>query len=76
MTPVNICHIVSTLNVNSVDHHRPELHLLAEGQVVSSLHHHLNQLAQFGFDLDGMDRVSQDAHIPEWEKQNPQAFNI
>lgn len=48
---------------------RPELHLLAEGQVVSSLHHHLNQLAQFGFDLDGVDHVSQDAHVPEREEE-------
>lgn len=45
--------------------HWPELHLLAEGQIIPPLHHHLHQLAQFGFDLDGMDHVAQDAHIPE-----------
>lgn len=44
-------------------HHQPELHLLAEGEVVPSLHHHLHQLAQFGLDLDGVDHITQDAHV-------------
>lgn len=42
----------------------PEPHLLTEGQVISSLHHHLHQLAQLGFDLDGVNHVSQNAHVP------------
>lgn len=50
----------------------PELHLLTEGQVISALHHDFHQLAQFGFDLNGVDHVAQDAHVPadvetDWE---------
>lgn len=42
----------------------PELHLLAEREVISALHHELYQLAQFGFNLDGMNHVAKNSHIP------------
>lgn len=34
-----------------VHHLVTELHLLAEGEVVPSLHHYFHQLAQFGLDV-------------------------
>ncbi len=56
--------------------HWPELHLLAEGQVISSLHHHLHQLAKLGFDLDRMNHISQDAHIPEGRSKGQYTLSL